>query len=367
MAELCSEDVLRLHVLLAAKPLAIRIDENSLKVQALTEQGERELSLHPSGNAQGYLRLVRELISGQILGSPGGYPLYLKRWTRMGQMRSESLRQLLLLAEPEAVMAAICAPGLDEELARRAWWCRQDAEHARRMLANPQVCASSLASELAQYLLEYLPFETEAMPMAETVALVLQAGLISPDQRQELWRRAARRPAYVLGFLRTLAYDLPEASSTSARLADTESRLEHLAKQGIKAAAGLLFVLRPQGQAFLKALVSVLHKPGSQDVLMAALDALHQALGLDALSMDMSLGELEAGLEAFMGQDTEWRHCQQTLPELAYEWRALAILASLGYGVLRPCLRDSTASGTLLKRRLEPFYQGLAPWLKLLQ
>lgn len=100
---------------------------------------------------------------------------------------------------------------------------------------------------------------------------------------------------------------------------------------------------------------------------MAALDALHQALGLDAMSLDMSLGELEAGLEVFMGQDTEWRHCQQALPELAYEWRALAILASLGYGVLRPCLRDSTASGTLLKRRLEPLYQSLAPWLKLLQ
>jgi hypothetical protein len=367
VAELCPEDSLRLHVLLAAKPLAIRIDENSLQVQALTEQGDRALTLHPSGNIQGYLRLVRELISGQILGSPGGYPLYLKRWTRMGQMRSESLRQLLLLAEPEAVMAAICAPGLDEELARRAWWCRQDAEHARRMLANPRVCASSLAPELAQYLIEYLPFETEAMLMAETVALVLQAGLITDEQQQDLWQRAARRPAYMLGFLRTLAHALPGASRANDRLADVQSRLVTLVEQALKPARSLLFLLSPQGQAFLVAFVAVLHKPGGQDVLMATLDALRRALDLDAMSLDLNLNELEAGLETFMDQDAEWRHCRQALPELAHEWCALAILASLGYGVLRPCLRDSTASGTLLKRRLEPLYQGLGPWLKLLQ
>jgi hypothetical protein len=55
----------------------------------------------------------------------------------MGQMRDESLEQLLMLGEPEAVVAAVGSPGLTEELARRAWWAMEDAENARRMLENP--------------------------------------------------------------------------------------------------------------------------------------------------------------------------------------------------------------------------------------
>ena len=53
--------------------------------------------------------------------------MYLQRWTRMGQMRDESLEQLLLLGEPEAVVAVVCAPGLTDELARRAWWAMGNA------------------------------------------------------------------------------------------------------------------------------------------------------------------------------------------------------------------------------------------------
>ena len=106
--ELTNEDTLRLNVLLANKPQAIRIDESSMTVLGLTPQGEVRVKLNPSGRNEPYLRKVRELLSGHVLGSPGGYPVYLKRWTRMGQMRDESLEQLLLLGEPEAVVAAVC-------------------------------------------------------------------------------------------------------------------------------------------------------------------------------------------------------------------------------------------------------------------
>lgn len=367
MSDISAEDSLRLHVLLATKPLAIRIDESALKVQALTELGERELELHPQGRPDAYLRKVRELISGQILGSPGGYPLYLKRWTRMGQMRSESLRQLLLLAEPEAVMAAICAPGLDEELAKRAWWCRQDAEHARRILASPKVCSSCLARELAQYLIEHLPFETDPMLMVETVAMVLQPGLIAEGQQQDLWRRAARRPAYVVGFLRTLPHALPEPGRPSSLLEPHEVALQGLAAANLGPAKALLFLIRPSGQALLKAFETVLHKPGSQELLDSALDALRQALAVDAMNPDWSLDALQGSVADFVSQDAEWLQCAEAIPALERQWQALAMVASLGYGVLRPLLRDSTASGTLLKRRLEPLYQGLAPWLELLR
>ena len=110
--DLSHEDSLRLHVLLASQPLAIRIDEGRMRVQGLTERGESSVQLNPNTAPERYLRQVRELISGHVLGSPGGYPVYLSRWTRLGQMRDESLAQLLLLGEPEAVVAAVGSPGL---------------------------------------------------------------------------------------------------------------------------------------------------------------------------------------------------------------------------------------------------------------
>ena len=143
--ELSSEDALRLNVMLANGPQAIRINESTMTVHALSGRGEAEIRLNPNCRDEQYVRRVRELLSGHVLGSPGGYPIYLKRWTRMGQMRSESLDQLLLLGEPEAVVAAVCAPGLTDEQARRAWWIMQDSENARRMLANPGIARGEMA------------------------------------------------------------------------------------------------------------------------------------------------------------------------------------------------------------------------------
>ena len=89
--ELSSEDSLRLNVLLANRPLAIRIDESSMTVFALSEQGEASVKLNPRGRDDQYLKKVRELLSSQILGSPGGYPIFLRRWTRMGQARRQAI------------------------------------------------------------------------------------------------------------------------------------------------------------------------------------------------------------------------------------------------------------------------------------
>ncbi|RKZ63491.1 MAG: sulfur reduction protein DsrS, partial [Candidatus Parabeggiatoa sp. nov. 3] len=88
---LSNEDNLRLNVLLANKVQAIRIDESKMIVYGLSERGEAKIQLHPNCRDEQYLRWVRELISGYILGSPGGYPVYLKRWARMGQTKDDSL------------------------------------------------------------------------------------------------------------------------------------------------------------------------------------------------------------------------------------------------------------------------------------
>ncbi|HHO67588.1 MAG TPA: sulfur reduction protein DsrS, partial [Gammaproteobacteria bacterium] len=142
--ELSAEDALRLNVLLANPLQAVRIDESSMTVHALSEDGEASVKLNPRGRDDQYLKRVRELLSAQILGSPGGYPVFLRRWTRMGQARDDSLEQLLLLGEPEAVVAVVHAAGLTDEIARRAWWAMPVADNARRMLEKADIVRGSM-------------------------------------------------------------------------------------------------------------------------------------------------------------------------------------------------------------------------------
>jgi len=128
--QLSNEDNLRLNVLLAQSLHAVRINEGTMTVHALTEKGEAKVRLNPTTRDEQYLRWVRELLSMKVTGSPGGYPIFLKRWTRMGHAQN-NLEQMLLLGEPEAVVAVVHAPDLSHEIGRRAWWA-DPTSHCRR-------------------------------------------------------------------------------------------------------------------------------------------------------------------------------------------------------------------------------------------
>ena len=118
--ELSSEDNLRLNVLLRQNLKAIRIDESRMIVYALTDRGEAQVPLNPNCREEKYLLGVRELFSTHVLGSPGGYPVYLKRWTRMGQARDEqSMARLLLLVSQLNILPA---PKNTPFRVRRLWW-----------------------------------------------------------------------------------------------------------------------------------------------------------------------------------------------------------------------------------------------------
>jgi len=347
MTDLTSEDTFRLNVLLANKPLAIRIDESGMVVWGLSEQGESKVPFHSDGRPERYVRGVKELISGHILGSPGGYPIYLRRWTRMGQMRDESLEQLLMLGEPEAVVAAVCAPGLTDELARRAWWAMEDAENARRMLGNPAIVAGRMGRVLARYLLEFLPFETETEKMMASVRLVLQPGLIDAEDRLSLWRKSARKQAYLVGFLQALPDDLPQPVPARGDAEDHARGLRPLAQAGNPYAVLLLRVQASPGQTFLKTLATVLAKPPTQDVVQASFD----------LARGYFSPMRPEGLRA----------CRDAAPDLTGEIAAMRVLSGLGYGVLRPVLRDSTAIGSLMRRKLGPVIDPLLERIDMLR
>jgi len=366
--ELASEDTFRLNVLLANKPKAIRIDESKLIVYGLSDKGEAKVELKPAGRPEQYLRAVKELISGHILGSPGGYPIYLKRWTRMGQMRDESLEQLLMLGEPEAVVAAVGSPGLTEELARRAWWAMEDADNARRMLENPNIVACSLGAELAAYVLDYLPFETETDSQTDSVRVILKPGLLEPATVADLWAKSSRKQAYLVGFLQALPDALPEPLPARADAEALAAALEPLRAAGNPVARQLLRVASGQGQRYLKTVGGVLDKPPNQDVVTAAFDCLRDYCA--ALRPDgdpkLALAAVQAEAERFVTEGQTHAAVREVLaayPGARDDILAMRILSAAGYGMIRPVLSDPTTLGSLMRRKLKPVIDPLQSYI----
>jgi hypothetical protein len=365
--ELATEDALRLNVLLANPLQALRIDESQMAVSALSERGEATIRLNPTGRHDQYIRRVKELISSQVLGSPGGYPVYLKRWTRMGQARDDSLEQLLMLGEPEAVVAAVHAPGLTHELARRAWWALPEADNARRMLERECVVAGEMGKVLAEFLLEYLPFETEPQAMMESVRLILRPGLISDEARDKLWVKAKHKNTYYVGFLHAIPDALPEDSAPHPEYAFHADTLAGLVQQGNAAAAQLQRVWQGPGQAFLHTAEGVMRKPNNQDVVLGLLQALQEYFAPvhprlpnhDQMPVIIEQVERLCAAEAVDGCDCreDVRELLAAHPELRAPVRAMQVLACLSDRVVTPVFAHTDAIGTVMRRKLEPVTQ----------
>jgi len=356
--ELSSEDQLRLNVLLANRIDAVRIDEQHMTLYALSGEEEAKVTLHPNCRGDQYLRRVRELLSGHVLGSPGGYPIFLKRWTRMGQMRADNLAELLKLGEPEAVVAVAGAPGLDDELARRAWWASPTSDTARCMLASQTVTAGPMGKILAHHLVEHLPFETQPLTMIETVRLVLQPGLIDDDTRQQLWNKGKHKRAYHVGFLIQTPNDLPETVPARHDYAEHEASIKKLVEQNNPYAALLLQILDSQGQSFISIAEAVMRKPYDQDDVVALLNAIRNYFKVmmpDAKAeQDIEKIVEEAQTMLASGEDKALKQLIDAVPELRQEIGAALILARSNEDIVTPVFAKTTAIGTVMRKKLEP-------------
>lgn len=333
-ADLSPEDALRLSVLLAGEVHAVRIDEGARTLYALTPRGEARIVLNPVGRAERYFQRVREVLGGHALGSPGGYPVYLRRWTRMGQASERNLEALLKLGEPEAVLAVAYAAGLTDELARRTWWAGQQqatTEIARVMLMHPAVRAGQMGPVLTRYLVEYLPFENDPLAAMQTVRVILAAGLLTPEERLQLWAKAKRRPHYLVGFLEHLPEELPPeaARALPEGLPDTP------------AARLLARCYSGAGQSYLKAAELALDKAPTHEAVYLLLDLFGQyfAAGRDAGSLPLPPAEITA----------------------------LAALAGLSQDSAAPILTRTTAVGPLMRRHLEPLVGPIIGHLRVLR
>ena len=360
--ELTPEDALRINVLLAGSVDAIRIDESRMTVYALSDKGEAKVQLNPNCRDESYLRQVRETLSSHVLGSPGGYPVYLKRWTRMGQARDEILESLLKLGEPEAVVAVVNASGITDDIARRAWWASQTSDNARCMLRQQAVVEGEMGPVLADFLVEFLPFEEEARNQITSVSLVMQRGLISGEERARLWEKARHKNAFYVGFLHALPDELPDRVEANPLWQDCLASTGALVRQGNPFAIQLLRLLSPAGQAFLATVDAVLKKPSNQDVMVELMHALEKhaaGLSLDEYKnsdIEAIVHEVDmlTGAEAVDAIPGELQALIDAWPEGGYCIRAMLILALLGEKVLNPIFSRTDAIGTVMRKKLKP-------------
>ncbi len=357
---LSSEDQLRLNVLVNNAD-AIRIDEGSMTVYGYSDKGEARVPLNPNCRTDQYIKAVKECLSGAVLGSPGGYPVFLKRWTRMGQQPDQHLGDLLKLGEDEAVMAVVCAPGLTPQLARLAWWHQPSFDNARRMLARESVAKSDFGRELADFIIEFLPFETDSIAIIEGIRLILQTGLIDAETRDRIWRAGQRKSSYRVGFLLADPEDLPEQSDARTLDHQVAAKLRALMDAGNHAAIQLDGLFRPAGRAFMRACESVINRPLDQDVVVALMHAMQGYFSrIDPQSRPVSsMDEAAHEARAICDQDTaraapELAQMIQRLPELKPELQAALTLSRVGELTVDDILGHTDAVGTVMKKRLEP-------------
>lgn len=372
--QLSPEDNLRLNVLLAQELHAVRIDESKMIVYALTAKGEAKVPLNAIGKDEAYIKEVKALFSTHVMGSPGGYPVYLKRWTRMGQARDESLAQLLLLGEPEAVVAAVYATGLTDELAARAWWAMPTAENARRMLEKQAVVEGKTGKILAEFLIEFLPFEEDQSDMIESVRLVLQPGLISQKEKEKLWAKTKTKRSFYVGFLHASADDLPVDVAAHPEHEKISQQLSHLIVNENPYAIMLEKVLSAKGQAFIQTIENALSKPGNQDVIESLLDAIANYFKIivpEQYTQD-DIATICSEADSLCCANNSAINDVLTAIEGPAEktqayLSAMTVLACLSVKLVNPIFARSDAIGTVMRKKIKPVTDPVFEQLKILR
>ena len=357
MINLSNEDNLRMNVLLHQELQAIRIDESKMVVYGLSEKGEATVPLKPNCKDEVYVKQVKELISTHILGSPGGYPIFLRRWTRMGQSRTnESLERLLLLGESEAIVAVVNADEVSNEVARRAWWAMPTAENARCLLRHKDVIEGSMGKELADFLVEFLPFEEEPGAMIESARLVLQKDLINDKARDDLWKKGQRKNALLVGFLKTLPNELPVESKEHKTLSEFKEKLISLNDNVYSKM--FLRVLSKEGQAYLTTIESVMKKPSNQDVVISLFKTMREYFesirpnDVEYQDIEMLLDDANKYVDISATQLDDLKSFLDMLPELTSNIKGLIILSLIGESLTSPIFSRTDAIGSLMRKKI---------------
>jgi len=371
--ELSSQDSFCLNVMLATGMQAVRIDTSSMTVYGLSEKGEASVKLHPTCRHDQYLKLVRQALAEHALDSPEGYPVYLRRWTRMGQLRDDNLTRLLLTGEEEAVVAVVHAPGLTDEIARRAWWAMPTLENARRMLEKEQVARGRMGRVLADFLVEHLPFEENPAAIMDTVRWLLYYDLVDAAAQTTLWNRGREHGAYYIGFLEMRPDRVPKQLAARADYTQISARLAPLIAAQNPFAQQLVRALSGPGQSFLAGCEEAMLRPGTHEIVSPLLNTIghyFSALTEYLVPSDKLDQWLEEGAQLATGKPETPAPLTELLnaaPELREDIGALLMLARTHADLAFPILRRTTAVNALLRTKLQPVFEPLERQLRVLR
>jgi hypothetical protein len=232
------------------------------------------------------------------------------------------------------------------------------------MLQQQAVVEGDMGPVLAEFLVEFLPFEEEARDQIRSVRLVLQGKLISMPERARLWERGRNRNAFHVGFLQAVPDDLPDKPPPHPARGGIQRPLAGLLASGNPFARQYARLLGPAGQAFLATVQRVMHKPSNQDVmveLMHALAAYSSMLPLQGAGWpDIAL--MDATADALMcGEQARDKAAAEALaalvgalPQEGQRIHAMLVLAMLDEPVLNPVFSRTDAIGTVMRKKLRP-------------
>ncbi len=387
---LSNEDSLRLNVLLAQNVSAIRIDEGKLLVLALTAKGEARIQLNPNIRNEKYIKEVKDFLSTKALGAPGGFPMFISRWNRMGDLRNSSLDKLLLLGEEEAVAAVVNNKSITADLAKSAWWCMQSADNARSMLANAAIVQSEIGKELAQFLVEFLPFEQEPLDMLVSTRLVLQADLISNEEVAKLWNKAKSKNTLYVGFLDIRPDNIPQQQAAHPAYEQSKELLSSLLMGNNPYALGLCKLLSAPGQTFLKTAELSFKRIPNYDIAAALLESIRRYVYVPQAEAGQIQAHYEQGLTLLGEPQTDVNElvllieniyhegnglaCSDALtqiklqaPDLLAQLKAILFLSRASQTLLAPTIANSTAVGSLMRKKLKPVFEPVISHLRHLQ
>ena len=330
---------------------------------ALTDKGEAKIIFNPTTNDNQYLRIVREFLSLKITGSPGGYPVFLKNWTRMGHA-DNTLEHMLLLGEPEAVIAVVYSPDLSHDIGTYAWWAYPTTEVAMRLMEYPAVAEGELGKELADYLIEFLPFEEKQLNIVRMVRLCLQnKKLISEEQLLNLWSRAKRKNPFYVGFLHTNPKQIPLDLKPSKNYPEVSEQLQALLNAKNIYAETLCELLNKNGQKWLETLKLSLTKPVDQEVVISLFIAISHyfTLPLHTLRLDKR-GTRSIDIAVEHANDichsADNEQLKQLISTLDNNFlplvNAMLVLAQMGEHTLIPVFSGNESVGVVMRKRLLP-------------
>lgn len=332
-----------------------------------------------------------------MLGIAGAFPVKTAHWNSFGEAKNSNLDKLLLLGEDAATIAVINSRELSPELASSAWWVFQSADNARSMLANASIVEADIGKELAKFLVEFLPFEEQPENMLASIRLVLQADLISEQEKLNLWRKAKTKNTLYLGFMDSLPNDIPEPIAEHQNYQYIKEALSALLKKKNPYASALCCLLDSPGQTFINTAQLAIKRPPNQIIYAALIESIRRYMlnlqiasqfeGEEILS-DYSLGLRTNGkVETNINNITDFcknlldeRGSDQgnkissalqdvltVLPQLKKQLLAILLLSRASQSVTFPVFSQSNAVGTLMRKKLKPITDEITTRLKALQ